>query len=84
MAHPCCPKCSHSHFARTKNTSVGAWIVYCTHCGCALRAMPIGFKASKPSKPSAATTMLPYTRLKMAGESVEHSVQGWEQRFEST
>ncbi len=49
MAIPCCPKCSHTHFARTKNASLRVWLVYCSHCGAVAGTMPMGFKASKTS-----------------------------------
>lgn len=50
MAAPCCPKCSQTHFSRSKDLSLRAWLVYCSHCGAVIGTMPTGFKTSKTSK----------------------------------
>ncbi len=56
MASPCCPKCGHKQFLRSKDASINTFLIYCSHCGAILGALPLGFKSSKSSSTSTGTT----------------------------
>ena len=41
MAIPCCPKCGKTHFQRTKDGALKAFLIYCGACGAVVSAIPI-------------------------------------------
>jgi uncharacterized Zn finger protein len=41
MPMPCCPKCSKTHFLKSKDASLKVVLVYCAHCGSVVSAIAI-------------------------------------------
>lgn len=56
MAHPCCPKCAKTHFARHQQTALNSWLIYCTGCGAVVGAIPISIKSTNKTTASTGAT----------------------------
>jgi uncharacterized Zn finger protein len=56
MAHPSCPKCSKTNFARHQQTALNAWLIYCTNCGVVVGAIPVSMKVSGKTTASTGAT----------------------------
>jgi hypothetical protein len=41
MAMPCCPKCSKTHFLKSKDASLGVVFIHGAHCGAVVSAIAI-------------------------------------------
>jgi len=41
MATPCCPRCSKTHFLKSKDASLKVVFVYCAACGAVVSAIAI-------------------------------------------
>ena len=41
MAIPCCPKCSKTHFTRSKNATLKVIFIFCAASGAVVSAVPI-------------------------------------------
>jgi ribosomal protein S27AE len=46
MAHPNCPRCSKTNFARHQNVALNAWLIHCTNCGAVVGTIPISMQGT--------------------------------------
>ena len=56
MAVPCCPKCSNTHFVRSKNHPLKVIFIHCSACGAVVSAVPLRKSSGGATKGTGGTT----------------------------